>query len=61
MQDKYKLLSPEEKDEINYFTGKGLYRYYQDLKTNANIFDTKESFLLKIDDKSNRDRFLNSL
>lgn len=61
IQDKYKLLSQEEQDAINYFTGKGSYRYYQDLKTVPNIFDTRESFLLKMHDESNRNRFLKSL
>lgn len=61
MQDKYKLLSPEEQDAINYFTGEGFYRYKQDLRTKPNVFDTRESFLLKMHDESNRNRFLNSL
>ena len=61
IQDKYKLLSQEEQGAINFFTGDGSYRYYQKLKTLLNIFDTRESFLLKMHDESNRNQFLKSL
>jgi len=56
-----KLLSPEEHDPINYFTGQGFYRSQQDFRTEPNIFDTRESFLIKMHDESNRNRFLKSL
>ena len=61
MKDKMKLLSPEEHDAINYFTGQGLYRSQQDFRTEPNIFDTRESFLIKMHNESNRNRFLKSL
>ncbi len=61
MEDKKKLLSPEEQDAINYFTGQGFYSSQQDFKTKPNIFDTRETFLLKMHNESNRDRFLKSL
>lgn len=61
MKDKMKLLSPQERDAINYFTGQGFYRSQQDFRTKPNIFDTRESFLIKMHDESNRNRFLKSL
>jgi hypothetical protein len=56
-----KLLSPHEQDAINYFTGQVFYRSQQDFRTKPNIFDTRESFLLKMHNESNRNRFLKSL
>ena len=61
MKDKIRLLSPEEHDAINYFTGQGFYRSQQDFRTEPNIFDTRESFLIKMHNESNRNRFLKSL
>ena len=61
MKDKMRLLSPQEHDAINYFTGQGFYRSQQDFRTEPNIFDTRESFLIKMHNESNRNRFLNSL
>jgi hypothetical protein len=61
MKDKMRLLSPEEHDAINYFTGQGFYRSQQDFRTEPNIFDTRESFLIKMHNESNRNRFLKSL
>jgi hypothetical protein len=61
MQDKKKLLSPEEQDAIDYFTGQVLYRSQHNFRVKPNIFDTRESFLLKMHDKSNRNRFLKTL
>ena len=61
MKDKMKLLSPQELDAINYFTGQGFYRSQQDFITKPNIFDTRESFLIKMHDESNRNQFLKSL
>lgn len=61
IKDKMKLLSPPERDAINYFTGQGFYRSQQDFRTEPNIFDTRESFLIKMHDESNRNRFLKSL
>lgn len=61
MKDKMRLLSPEEHDAINYFTGQVFYRSQQDFRTEPNIFDTRESFLIKMHNESNRNRFLKSL
>ena len=61
MKDKMRLLSPQEHDAINYFTGQGFDRSQQDFRTEPNIFDTKESFLIKMHNESNRNRFLKSL
>ena len=61
MKDKMKLLSPQEHDAINYFTGQGFYRSQQDFRMELNIFDTRESFLIKMHNESNRNRFLKSL
>ena len=61
MKDKIRFLSPQERDAINYFTGQGFYRSQQDFRTKPNIFDTRESFLIKMHDESNRNRFLKSL
>jgi hypothetical protein len=61
MQDRNKLLSPEEQDAINYFTGQAFYRSQQDFRTKPNMFDIRESFLLKMHDESNRNPFLKSL
>ena len=56
-----KVLPLQERDAINYFTDKGFYRSKQDFRTIPNKFDPKESFLIKIHDQANRDRFLKSL
>lgn len=56
-----KLLSPEERDAIDYFSSQGFYRSQHHFKTKPNIFDTRESFLIKMHDESNRNRFLKSL
>jgi hypothetical protein len=61
MQDRNKLLSPEEQDAINYFTSQAFYRSQQYFRTKPNMFDIRESFLLKMHDESNRNRFLKSL
>lgn len=59
MKDKMRLLSPEEHDAINYFTGQDFYRSQQDFRTESNIFDNIEFFLIKMYNESNRNRFLN--
>ena len=61
MKDKKRLLSPKEHDAINYFTGQGFYRSQQDFRKEPNIFDTRESFLTKMHNESNRNRLLKSL
>lgn len=48
----------EELDAIDYFNGTGVYRKYQDRKTKPNIFDTRQSFLLKMHNPVMRYEFL---
>jgi hypothetical protein len=55
-----KLFSLEEKDAIAYFSGTGIYEYYQKIEKRPNIFDTRETFLLKMHDQENREKFLNA-
>ena len=54
MKDKMRLLSPQEHDAINYFTGQDFYHSQQDFRTKPNILDTRESFLIKMHNESNR-------
>ena len=57
----YCFYTKEEVDAINYFHGKGFYKYYQSLETPRNIFDTRWSFLLKVEKNKNmREKFLKS-
>ena len=49
-----------ELDTMNYFHGTGFYQQYQDLELKSNIFDTRQTFLLKIQDLVLRNNFLNS-
>ena len=55
---KSKLLTEDEKDALNYFGGTGFYKYHQDLTTPPNGFDTRETFLNKIQDSEMRNNFL---
>jgi len=51
----------EELDAISYFKGTGFYAQQQDPKMKPNIFDTRQTFLLKMQDKTVRKKFLESL
>ena len=51
-------LTPEEQDASNYFSGTGFYKNHQSPETN--IFDTRESFLKKMNNHEMRTNFLNS-
>jgi hypothetical protein len=53
-------LTPEEQDAFNYFSRTGFYKNYQSSKTSPNIFDTRESFLKKMNNREMRTNFLNS-
>jgi len=53
-------LTPEEQDAFNYFSSTGFYKNYQSPKTSPNIFDTRESFLKKMNNPEMRTNFLNS-
>ena len=60
MIDDSSLYSEKELDSINYFEGKGYYGRCQDPSVAPNIFDTRQSFLLKMHDTSAREKFLKS-
>jgi hypothetical protein len=61
MQENPKFYTKEELDAIDYFQGNGLYAKYQDKRTKPNIFDTRQSFLLKMHDDKLRNDFLKNL
>lgn len=61
MKNKADLLTAQELDAINYFQGKGFYRLQQNFKTKFNVFDSRESLLIKMHDESHRNSFLKSL
>ena len=56
----YTLYTKEELDTISYFQGTGFYIKPQDSKVKPNIFDTRQSFLLKMHDPILRENCLNS-
>ena len=58
--DDPKFYTKEELDALDYVNGKGVYAKYQDKKEKYNIFDTRQSFLLKMHDEQLRNDFLNS-
>ena len=53
-------ISTKGMDAMDYFQGTGFYARQQDPKTKPNIFDTRQSFLLKMHDDQMRTDFLNS-
>lgn len=57
---KFKL-TKQEQYAFDYFNGQNFYKYYQSLETPPNIFDTRWSFLLKVEKNKNmRENFLKS-
>lgn len=42
-------LTTQEQDALDYFNGENFYSHYQSLETQPNIFDTRSSFLLKVE------------
>jgi len=50
----------DELDAIDYFNGTGIYKQYQDLKEKPNMFDTRQTFLLKMHDPVRRNKFLDT-
>ena len=50
----------EELDAISYFQGTSFYQKHQDPEVKPNIFDTRQTFLLKMHDPVLRNNFLNS-
>ena len=59
--DKKSYYTNEELDAMDYFQGTGFYAKQQDPKVKQNIFDTRQSFLLKMHDDKLRNEFLDSL
>jgi hypothetical protein len=60
MEKTFKL-TKKEQDAFDYFNGKNFYKEYQSIETPPNIFDTRWSFLLKIEkNKDMRENFLKS-
>jgi hypothetical protein len=55
------FFSSEEKDAIAYFQGTGFYADCQRLEERFNVFDTRETFLLKMHNPTMREKFLNGL
>ena len=60
MVDKKSYYTKEKLDAMDYFQGNGIYAKYQDKREKYNIFDTRQSFLLKMHDDKLRNDFLNS-
>ena len=59
MLNKYqKLLTDEEKSAIAYFHGTGIYAKYQDPNIPPSIYDTRKTFLKKMENKEMREKFL---
>ena len=56
-----KLLTDEEKDALDYYREEGFYKEHQDLKTSPNVFDSRQSFLLKMENIEMRTKFLKTL
>ena len=50
----------DEQDAIDYFSGRGFYQTYQDPSVKSNIFDNRQSFLIKLYNKEMRMNFLKS-
>ena len=61
IKDDSKFYTKEELDAMDYFQGNGIYAKYQDTREKNNIFDTRQSFLLKMHDDKLRNNFLNNL
>ena len=52
IKDEKFYYTADELDSIDYFNGQGFYKHHQSLKVKPNIFDTRQSFLLKMHDKT---------
>ena len=60
IQDTSSFYTKEEVDAINYFHGKGFYAKAQDSSMKPNIFDTRQSFLMKMHNPVMRKNFIKS-
>ena len=61
LREDAKLYTKEELDAMDYFQGNKFYKKQQDPRVKPNIFDTRQSFLLKMHDDKLRNDFLNNL
>jgi hypothetical protein len=59
-KEQEKFWTPEEKDAVGYKLGKSQYAYYQDPSTPPNIFDRRQTLLLKMQDWHVQEKYLNS-
>jgi len=57
MSNSLKLTS-QEQDAFDYYNGKNFYSSYQNVKTSPNIYDTRKSFLLKMENQEMGEKFL---
>jgi len=55
-----KFYTKQELDAIDYFHGTGSYKKHQDPAMKPNIFDTRQTFLFKMHDRTRLIKFLNS-
>ena len=60
IQDTSSFYTKEEIDAINYFHGKSFYAKTQDSSMKPNIFDTRQSFLMKMHNPVMRKNFIKS-
>ena len=60
IRDTSSFYKKEEVDAINYFHGKGFYAKTQDPNMKPNIFDTRQSFLMKMHNPVMRKNFIKS-
>ena len=60
MLDNKSYYTKEELNAMDYFHGTGFYQKQQDPKVKPNVFDTRQSFLRKMEDPIVLDNFLNN-
>ena len=60
MLNKKSYYTKEELDALDYFHGTDFYQQYQGSEFKPNLFDTRQTFLLKMQDPVLRNNFLNS-
>ena len=60
IKDTSKFYTKQELDAIDYFHGTGFYKKYQDPAMKPNIFDTRQTFLFKMHDRTRLLEILNS-
>ena len=61
MKEDPKTYTKKERDAMDYFQENNIYAKYQDKREKYNIFDTRQSFLLKRHNDKLRNDFLNNL